>query len=151
MYDETKLEAAVDAWVEKRAKLGFGQHYIRDLLADFESFLAETAMLQASSGVVAFGRQLIRLGLGTRRLHGVTYRTGIALQMEIQQTKRARYAPTLRKQKTAEATKAKVATAARKKAVMSDEERAERKRKVKERMAQEDADKHRNVQQENEV
>jgi len=148
MYDETKLEAAIDAWVKERAKLGYGQHYTRDLLADFEAFLAETAMLQASPGLPAFGRQLTRIGLGQRRLNGMTYRTGIMLKTPPPEAPREQYAPTKKRHRTAKATQTKIAKTARKKAILSDEERAERKRKVKERMAGETAEKHRNVEQE---
>lgn len=152
MYDETKLEAAVDAWAQQRAKLGYGQHYTRELLADFEAFLAETAMLQASPGMPAFGRQLTRLGCGQRRLHGVTFRTGIALLSPPPGiTPREQYKPSKKSLRTAPATRAKIAKTTKAKAIMTDEDRVERKRKVKERMAQESADKHRNVQQENEA
>lgn len=137
MYDESKLEAAVDAWAKKRADLGFGQHYTRDLLADFEAFLAETKMLQASPGMAAFGRQMTRIGLGQRRLNGKTWRTGITLKKPPKPREPHTYAPTKRRQRTAKATQKRVAAAQRNQAVMSEDDRAKRKREIKERMKRE--------------
>ena len=141
MYDDKKLKAAVDAWVKENTELGYGQHYTRDLLQDFENFLYKTKMLQASPGVVAFGRQLNRIGLGTRRVSGKTYRTGIALKAAPSPTEGVRYAPTKRRAKTSKATRSRVKNSVRKKAVMSNEDRAKRKKEVLERMAKETPEK----------
>jgi hypothetical protein len=81
MYDNTKLEAAFAAWLEKNVTLGYGEHYAGDLLTDFESFLRETKMLKRSPGRVAFGKLLTKQGtFETRKRLGLTYWSGLELK-----------------------------------------------------------------------
>jgi len=79
VYDNTKLEAAVGKWLEVKCKVGYGMEYSGALQKSFEDFLAETAMLQCSPGVIAFGREMNRRGFGRKRFCGLQHITGLAL------------------------------------------------------------------------
>lgn len=102
MYDNTKLEAAFAAWLEKSISLGYGEHYVGDLLADFEDFLRETKMLKRSPGVVAFGKLLAKpeLDLDKRKRLGLTFWSGLELKDPPEQDalKPRRYARTTQAQ-----------------------------------------------------
>lgn len=80
MYDDTKLIEAFDTWMKSNVDLGYGEEYAGDLLADFENFLRETKMLNASPGRVAFGKQLARIELTKRKRSGLTYWCGLELK-----------------------------------------------------------------------
>lgn len=138
MYDQAKLEAAVDEWARQRCKLGYGQHYWLELLKDFEQFCEETGMMKASPGRVAFGRQLRRIGLEPRRLNGSAYWTGIRLLTPpAAPVEPLRYKRTEARREEAAATRSKVASARKRKAVLSPTEREKRAESVKKRMARE--------------
>lgn len=81
MYDNAKLEAAFQAWLDKNVEVGFGEHYAGDLLDDFDDFLRDTGRLKRSPGRVAFGR-LLRLDgrFDTRKRMGLTYWSGLTLK-----------------------------------------------------------------------
>lgn len=81
VYDNTKLEAAFNAWLKANVAVGFGEHYAGDLLDDFCEFLAETGMLKRSPGRVVFGKELKRHGgFDRRKSGGLTYWAGLALK-----------------------------------------------------------------------
>jgi hypothetical protein len=81
VYDNTKFEAAFDAWLDANVKVGFGEHYAGDLLNDFEQFLEETYMLKRSPGRVVFGHELARRKFESRKRMGLTYWSGLTLLM----------------------------------------------------------------------
>ena len=79
-YDNTKFIAAFNAWLKSNVTVGYGEHYVGDLLDDFESFLRKTKMLKRSPGRVAFGVQMKAHGdFESRKRLGLTYWSGLEL------------------------------------------------------------------------
>lgn len=138
MYDNEKLEAAVKAWANERLDLGFGQHYSLELFADFEDWLTKSKALQATPGRIAFGKQLTKkLGLGVKRINGLTYRTGATLKKPAPQVEPVRRPATVEKDKQSVKTTKKVARKKKRSAVKSPSQREKRKAAVKAKMKKE--------------
>ena len=79
-YDNTKFQAAMEAWLVARCDEGFGETYAGDLLEDFENWLVNTSALRSSPGHVVFGMELARLGFEKRRKMGLTFWGGVLLR-----------------------------------------------------------------------
>jgi len=75
----TKLEIAVGKWLKAKCEIGYGTAYSGALLSSFEEFLEDTAALQTSPGVIAFGREMNRRGFGRKRINGQAHMTGLKL------------------------------------------------------------------------
>ena len=100
MYDNTKFNAAFDEWLKQNVKIGFGEHYAGDLLADFNEFIAETGMMKRSPGRVVFGRQLAEHGgFERRKVGGLTHWSGLTLKKP-RATIPVRYASTIKRERT---------------------------------------------------
>ncbi len=80
VYDNTKLDAAFDAWLDANVDQGYGTHYAGDLLDDFDEFLMETKMLKRNPGRVVFGRKLGEAGFERRKYLGLTHYDGLTLK-----------------------------------------------------------------------
>ncbi len=79
-HDSTKLIAAIEGWLTKRCKVGYGQVYSGALQADFEDYCRETGALKASPGCIAFGREMNVKGFGRKRVAGLQFMTGLELK-----------------------------------------------------------------------
>lgn len=78
-YDDTKLQAAVGAWLEACCSVGYGQVYSAALQKSFEDWLATSHALKCTPGMIAFGKELNRRGFECKRHAGLQYRTGLSL------------------------------------------------------------------------
>jgi hypothetical protein len=79
VYDNTKFYAAFDAWMDQNVEVGYGDHYVGDLLADFCEFCEETKMMKRSPGRVVFGQRLNESGFDRRKKLGLTHWYGLKL------------------------------------------------------------------------
>jgi hypothetical protein len=79
-YDNTKLDLAVSAWIKDNCFESKGETYAGDLLADFETYVAQTGALKGSPGRVAFGKALARAGFEKRKHCALTYWLNLLLE-----------------------------------------------------------------------
>jgi len=138
-YDNTKLDEAIRRWIERDCDETFGETYAGDLLASFESFCADTGAMKRSPGRVAFGKALARREFEKRKVCGLTYWAGIVLTAPPEVSvprENAKKEDTQRLAARREKIAARQAEEARK-----EQERRERAKTVKRRMAGETKEK----------
>ena len=64
IYDNTKLRAAIAAWMEACCFLSFGETYCGDLQDDFEDFCSETGMMKRSLAAYVMSVFFVALCVG---------------------------------------------------------------------------------------
>ena len=79
-HDSTTLVKAINKWLKKNCKVGYGHVYCGALLDDFEEFCSKTGAMKASPGHSAFGREMSIKGFGRRRVNGLQHITGLVLK-----------------------------------------------------------------------
>lgn len=139
MYDNEKLDKALDQWLRECCEVGFGQVYSRALLMSFEVFVAREKLLQASPGMTAFGAALTRRGFGRKRVNGLQWRTGLVLKTPPAPVEEARHSPDPEKVKAVEKQIRSRKTEVKKK-VQTAAEKAKDKDEVRRRMREESKD-----------